>query len=108
MATVLILAQNDRNMEIKQINTVSLTPEMIAQCDDFISFIDPQRLSRGIRHLFMFYLIHEQDRPPGQEALMEDLKYMFEFLDRMSSPLENLGARKTDTQPEPNPEALEG
>lgn len=102
---------NNQNMEIKRINTVSLTPEMIAQCDDFVSFIDPHRLSRGIRHLLMFYLIHEQERPPGQEAFMEDLKYMFEFLDQLaSSPssASGLEERKADTLSEPNPEVLEG
>ena len=68
-------------MLIEKIETSLLTEEMIRECDDFFQYIVIKRLNRGLRNQMMFYLTNQEVPFPDYKEFLEDLRYLFDFLD---------------------------
>ena len=70
-------------MQIEKIETSNVTQQMIKDFDDFVSFIVIKRLNRGLRNQMMFYLTNQEVPFPDHKEFLEDLRYLFDFLDRV-------------------------
>ncbi|MEM9339605.1 MAG: hypothetical protein AAGA66_12800 [Bacteroidota bacterium] len=70
-------------MEIAHLHTECLSREMIEDCDRFLCYVNVKALHRGLRHMLMAHLIREKEPPSGEEGWIEDLNYLFDFLDQM-------------------------
>ena len=70
-------------MLIEKVETSFLTEKMIHECDDFFNFIVIKRLNRGLRNYMMFYLTNQEVPFPDHKEFLEDLRYLFDFLDRV-------------------------
>jgi len=74
-------------MLIEKVETSLLTEKMIRECDDFFNFIVIKRLNRGLRNQMMFYLTNQEVPFPDHKDFLEDLRYLFDFLDRTGDEL---------------------
>lgn len=60
------------------------SPASIQALEDFLSIVDVPRFSKELRNLFLEYLIDNHEELHADfEHLAEDLKFLFDFLDRL-------------------------
>ena len=71
-------------MDLRDIYDHQLTPKSIHALEDFMSLIDVSRFSKNLRNLLLQYLINESDELlPDFEHFIEDMKFLFDFLDQL-------------------------
>ena len=69
-------------MELNGIRTINITPKSISALDDFVGLVTIPKFKRQLRSLLLYYLTEEcEELSPDYGHFIEDMKFMFDFLD---------------------------
>lgn len=69
-------------MDLSEAQPVNLTPKSISALDDFVGLVTIPKFKRQLRSLLLYYLSEESEElAPDYDHFIEDMKFMFEFLD---------------------------
>ena len=70
------------SMKESQIRATNLTAKSIAAFDDFAGLVDIRKFNRQLRNLLLYYLSEEcEELPYDYGKFIEDMKFLFDFLD---------------------------
>ena len=77
-----------------EFNSIQLSEKSISALDDFVGLVTIPKFKRQLRSLLLYYLSEEHEElPPNYGHFIEDMKFMFDFLDVVE---DELNTKETD------------
>ena len=84
--------KEEKRRKVKLPEHSKLNKKLIKEFDSFLEYAPPDRLSRNLRNMFLFYLSYETDGlPVNFSDTIIDFYLLLEFLDNSAEELKEVG-----------------